>query len=215
MPSYPRLLSRLKDDDAEPCDVPPVKLIDVGCGFGQDLRKLVYDGVASERLIGLDIRNDFLELGYELFLDRATFTGKFIAANVFDHSVDSPVQSIQSQMDVVHAASFLHLFGWDEQIQACRGLSQLLKNEPGTMILGRHIGSRESGEYPHKTNPSGVTFSHDPTTFETMWRDVSRRTNTEWQVSATFENDLDPTNADKRNWKGGKFEWLYFEVTRL
>ncbi|KAK1808712.1 hypothetical protein LTR12_016939 [Friedmanniomyces endolithicus] len=49
-----------------------------------NLRRLVFDGVPSAQCYGADLRLEFLDLGYELFADRATLESKFIAADVFD-----------------------------------------------------------------------------------------------------------------------------------
>ena len=64
MPSYDKILARLCDPAA------PAKLLDVGCCFGQDLRRLVVDGAPSENLVGLELKPQFLSLGYDLFADR-------------------------------------------------------------------------------------------------------------------------------------------------
>jgi ubiquinone/menaquinone biosynthesis C-methylase UbiE len=69
LPVYPDIIKRLKDGQA---------FLDIGCCFGQVIRKLVYDGVPSENIYGADFREDFIELGHELFRDKATLRTKFI-----------------------------------------------------------------------------------------------------------------------------------------
>lgn len=59
-------------------------MLDLGCCCAQDLRKLVHDGAPSENLWGAELKGGFLELGYELFLDRETLKAHFIEADVFD-----------------------------------------------------------------------------------------------------------------------------------
>ena len=56
--------------------------MDVGCCFGTDLRVLAHDGIPSHQLIGMDIENEFIELGYELFCDRESFNGRFSICNI-------------------------------------------------------------------------------------------------------------------------------------
>ncbi|KAK4222798.1 hypothetical protein QBC38DRAFT_459999, partial [Podospora fimiseda] len=44
-------------------------LLDCGCCFGQNLRQLAYNNVPQKNLIGLDLRQEFIDLGYESFRD--------------------------------------------------------------------------------------------------------------------------------------------------
>ena len=62
-PSYPDILARLKND-------PEAKFLDLGCCFGQDIRKLVYDGAPAPSLYGAELRREFVELGFDCFRDR-------------------------------------------------------------------------------------------------------------------------------------------------
>ncbi|KAI9686044.1 MAG: hypothetical protein M1822_004027 [Bathelium mastoideum] len=211
MPSYAAIVARLSDPGSD------CRLIDVGCAFGADLRKLVLNGAigSNGRLTGLDIEPKFIDLGFELFQDRHSFPGRFVVANILDDAPANPAHSLARSADIVHAAAFLHLFRWDEQVQACICLIRLLKDQPGTMVLGRQFGSTEPKEYPHTTNPSGFTFSHDETTFTQLWKEVGKETNTQWHVQASFfQPTANSPDAGPANWKGSTFRTLYFEVTR-
>ena len=129
------------------------------------------------------------------------------------------MRSLEGQMTFVHAASFLHLFGWDDQLRACIALARLLRREAGAMILGRFVGSVEPGEYPHATNPSGVMYSHDEETFQKLWRAVARRIGdgeqAEWSAKASFEDPKVHGTSSRANWKGSKFMMMRFEVVQL
>lgn len=50
-PAYDEVLSRLKNEQ---------RLLDLGCCFGQDIRKLVHDGVPSENRTWPSHSQDFL-----------------------------------------------------------------------------------------------------------------------------------------------------------
>lgn len=71
---YPRLLAGLRTGSQ--------KFLDVGCCLGQDIRKLVYDGVPGECLVGLELEAGFIDLGYELFRDRDTLKARFISGSI-------------------------------------------------------------------------------------------------------------------------------------
>jgi hypothetical protein len=133
-------------------------MLDIGCCFAQDLRKLLFNGAIGEQLVGVELKPEFVSLGFDLFKDRETYPGRFIARDSFDTTVSS---TLEGQSDIVHAASFLHLFGWEDQIRATVRLVAFLKDKSGTMVLGRHVGSETPREYPHQTKEPGVTFLHD------------------------------------------------------
>ena len=56
-PSYPRILSLLEASQSQHT------LLDIGCCFAQDVRKLVYDGAPSQNLYAWDWKGEFLDLG--------------------------------------------------------------------------------------------------------------------------------------------------------
>lgn len=215
MPSYPTILSRLADPDSES------SLIDVGCGLGQELRKLVFDGAHGSknrfgaRLVGLDIESQFIDLGYDLFQDRDSFPGRFVAGDLLDDAPTNPISSLAGSADFIFIASFLHLWNWDKQVQACVRLVRLLKDQPGTMVVGRQIGSPEPGEHLFPVDPSILAFSHDGATFTKLWEEVGKQTNTQWNVDASFHDPSARAKTEPTNWRGHDFKLLFFEVTRL
>lgn len=112
-PTYPRVLALLQASDHD------CTLLDLGCCFAQDLKKLIDDGVPSNRLYGTDLHSDFLELGYELFADKETCVAHFFAADIFQ---DGEVwDRVRRRMDFIHADSFLHMFSWDDQLSLQEG----------------------------------------------------------------------------------------------
>ena len=171
------------------------------------------DGAPSKQLTGVELRDEFIELGFDLFKDRDTYEGQLIAGDIFDKAAMS---ALDGQADVVHAASFLHLFGWTGQVNAAIHLLRFLKNKPGVMVLGRQAGSDAPGEYPHKTNESGFTFSHNEQTFFQMWKEVEAMTSTKWTVKVSLQ-DPNSQAIDQKlvQWKENKLMWLSFEALRV
>ncbi|KAK0341756.1 hypothetical protein LTR02_017117 [Friedmanniomyces endolithicus] len=95
-PQYPDILHRLKAGEA---------LLDLGCCFGQDLRRLVFDGAPASNLTGVELEQGFLDLGYELLLDRGRFRVPLIAGDFFE-----PIPGLEKgSFDMIHAAFFLSL----------------------------------------------------------------------------------------------------------
>jgi SAM-dependent methyltransferase len=209
MPSYSWILARLRDSGS------PAKLLDVGCCFGQDLRRLVADGAPSEDLVGLDLEPQFLLLGYDLFADRESYKGQMVAGDIFDKSPDGPLALLKGSIDIAHAASFFHLFSWKDQVNAGVQLVRLMKNTPEALVLGRHLGSSIGEERLSPTNSNVKMYFHCPDSFKKLWAVISERTGTNWNVNAWLEETTTYSkSADKKKWMDNRIELLYFEVRR-
>ncbi|KAL2353590.1 hypothetical protein BJ546DRAFT_1113332 [Cryomyces antarcticus] len=153
-PSCALVVQRLKDGQ---------KLLDLGCCFGQDIRKLVSDGVPSENCYGADLRLDFIDTGYDLFRDKETLKSKFIAADIFDDN--SELNQLDGQIDIVHAASFLHFFDWTDQMSAAKRIVKLLKLQTGSLTIGRQVGNVTAGEQPRRVENGSRMFRHNEESF--------------------------------------------------
>lgn len=176
-PYYTTLLSRLKTGE---------KFLDLGCCFGQDIRKLVADGAPAENLYGSDLRPEFFALGYELFRDREKLASTFLVGDVFDPS--SELARLDGQLDVVHAASFLHLFCYEDQIRVCVRIVKLLRERTGSVVLGRQIGHLVAGEQAGRLDPKKSRFRHNEESFKDMWREVGELTGSRWRVEVEVQD---------------------------
>ncbi|KAJ5104519.1 hypothetical protein NUU61_001866 [Penicillium alfredii] len=111
------------------------KILDIGCCFGQDLRRLALDAGRSDVLFGLEYRSRFVELGLDLFKDRDTFQSSIFSGDVFDESFIESIISSVGRFDVLYVGSLFHLFGVEQQRQLVRILFRLLKSD--FLIFGR------------------------------------------------------------------------------
>lgn len=222
-PSYPSILSRLRSNPSTSI------LLDLGCCFGQELRRLLHDGAPASTLYGADLRPEFFDLGYELFRDggpKTTGNGmKFIAADVF--APHSALDALDGRCDVVHASAFFHLFGLEKQKQVARRVVRLLKwngdasEGERPIVLGRHVGAVVAGEYEHSTNEGGVMFRHNVESWREMWEGVGE----ELGMRFVVEGDLRTTDVFRVNNKDGEgrekekedagIRQLWFCVTRM
>lgn len=154
--------------------------LDLGCCFGQEIRRLVQDGVPDAHLYGADLRPEFFDLGYKLFRDKETLKAKFMAADIFDPS--SPLVELEGKIDIIYAGSFLHLFNYEQQVAVCKRIVGLLKGKKGSLVLGRQAGNAEAGERAHRTNAAQSMFRHNEESFRKMWAEVGEATGTKWKV---------------------------------
>lgn len=152
--------------------------LDLGCAFAQDVRRLVADGVDSNRCYGADLRLDFIEIGYELFQDKQTLKSKFIAGDIFDP--DSSLKELEGKIDIIDASSFFHLFDLPDQKVVARAVIKLMKPKQDSLVVGRQVGNLEADEYP-KRNGKGTRFRHNIESWREMWAEVGR------EVDVTFD----------------------------
>ncbi|KAK3068548.1 hypothetical protein LTR53_013791 [Teratosphaeriaceae sp. CCFEE 6253] len=172
LPQYPEVLSRVKSGS---------KLLDLGCFFGQELRKLIYDGAPSEALYGTDLRPEFFELGYKLFRDRGRNQATFFAADIFAPSPQ--LDALRGTLDVIYAGAFFHLFDRPQQLQIAHRVVGLLAPRPGSLMLGRQVRQLEPGSYEHLTDSGGWVYRHNEQSWRELWEEVGRETGSTWEVS--------------------------------
>jgi SAM-dependent methyltransferase len=199
-PSYSTVLSRLHSG---------ASLLDLGCCFAQDLRKLVFDGAPSTNLYGAELEGEFIDMAYDFFGDRETLGAKFMVADVFDP--ESPLKQLDGKLDFVHVGLFLHLFDWERQVKACERIVKLLKNERGVLVLGQQMATTEPGAV---LSGAKVLFKHNVESFEKLWAEVGEKTSTKWKVTGSLDMGLG-IKEGKRRWDDEKARRLVFEVERI
>lgn len=160
--------------------------LDLGCCFGQDIRKLVFAGAPSSKLAGADLEPRFWDLGYDLFRDRDTLESEFYQLDLFDVDSLKRVAAAASGssapgdagFDIIHASSMFHLFDWDKQLEAMTNtLTYLLRRRPGSMVFGRQVGTDTPGPHESSTSTSGaVMYQHNEETQRRIWETVEAKT---------------------------------------
>ena len=159
-------------------------LLDVGCGFGQDLRFLTFEyGIDSSQLYGTDIEAGLMGLGYDLFLDRDRFKGTFFAADMLGPSQSSTFNQLKGTLDLIQASQFLHCWDWDGQLQVAKNIVALSRGA-SSKISGTQVGSKNAGTYDilKSCATSGFHYRHSEKSWEQFWKQVGDETGTEWNV---------------------------------
>ncbi|KAI0268869.1 hypothetical protein BC834DRAFT_867632 [Gloeopeniophorella convolvens] len=181
---YPRVLSRAKED-------PSAILLDIGCCMGTDVRKLVNDGYPASRVVGVDLRPEFLTLGHKLYSDADTCPIHFFAADMFSISIPanlppapapqvetlngvSSFEELIGRVSFVYTGALFHLFDESTQHAIALRVALLLKRQPGSAVFGRHQGLPEAGMIDD--HMQRVRYGHSPASWERLWKTVFETT---------------------------------------
>lgn len=184
-------------------------LLDLGCCFAQDIRKLVYDGAPATNLWGAELLGDFIELGYEMFGDRDTLKATFMQADLLD--CEGALKALKGKMDMIHIGLFLHLWDWEGQLRACLRIVELLKPQKGVLILGQQVGTAVPGG---RLDPGVSRWRHDVQSFERLWKEVGDETGTQWKVDVVMDEGLG-VGQHNRSWDDPSTRRISFVVERL
>jgi SAM-dependent methyltransferase len=195
---YSTVLERVKRGDT---------ILDLGCAFGHAARNLVYDGAPDSNVISGDLRQEFWELGYQLFRDRKTFHGRFIQGDIFDPEY---LAEYDGKIDIVHTSAFFHLFDLPSQQKIVERLLKLVSSKPGTTIFGRQVGNTVPRHYQHPTR-GGLLYQHNEESFKAMFEDVAPN---EWDIQVWLTEFKQP-RPDTDEALHGKIGRLHFIITKL
>jgi hypothetical protein len=174
--------SSIYEEIVNKCKTEGATVIDFGCCLGQDVRKLIYDGVSIDQIRGYELDPFFIEQGYELFQDGEIMKKKkiFNSNDIFD---DQFLENVKPA-DYVYVGSFIHLFDAEKQKDVCRRLTHLSKNA----ITGRQVGSLVPEERSNRLESTERKMMwHSPESFSQMWNEV---TNGKWKVESVTLNKI-------------------------
>lgn len=164
----------------------------MGCGIGQNLRQLAHAGVAPSRLAGVDLHQELLDIGFEMFRDDDKMRGAtFVAGDVLS---GNGLEALEGTATMIHAANLFHLFSWEKQVEAGVRMASLLRPEASdALIFGRQIGSLEPGvRVGATTTRSEELFLNDQATFQRLWEEIGKATETSWKVDLEFLGAIPP-----------------------
>ncbi|KAI0635218.1 hypothetical protein C8Q77DRAFT_690272 [Trametes polyzona] len=174
---YPTVVAAGKEDST-------ALFLDLGCCMGTDVRKLVLDGYPAARVLGCDLRPEYIELGYELFGDADRCPIRFFTSNVFDlptepvnaaetlpdPSTVSDLSQLRGSLTHIYTGALFHLFDEETQYGLAVRLATLLRLCPGAVIFGRHQGLKEEG---YIDDHLGRTrYGHSEESWPKLWQKV-------------------------------------------
>ncbi|KAF7329567.1 hypothetical protein MKEN_00219600 [Mycena kentingensis (nom. inval.)] len=216
---------------------PDTLLLDIACGFGTEIRKLVSNGFPAENIVGTDLHSEFWELGHELFKSSPkTLPAKFLAGDIFSRAFFNPdsddsstregipstlttLTPLKGKLTLIHAASFFHLFDEQTQLALARILTALLSPESGAMIFGVQVGRRVAGprtRVKYSEDDTGEDlYTHSPESWRAMWEAVFAESGGAGEIEVHLKLK-DEGQDTARAWsEDGADGWLIWSVTRV
>ena len=158
-------------------------------------------------------------MGHELFCDRDKLQAHMFSGDIMSDSSAPEAKeltALEGTMDIVHAASLLHCWGWDDMITATKRLVSLSRPQPGSLIIGNQMGSLDPGQYPMPTG-KGFNYRHDVQSMERFWQQIEEETGSTWKVQADLF--LPPVVKENMNHSWAKSDpnlrMIWFYATRI
>lgn len=172
--------------------------LEMGGFLFHTLRRLVYEGVDSTRLYGTDLHTEFFDLGYQQFRDRETLKSTFVPADMLlsdaEYEASAVPKTLDGKISIIHAANFFHLFTWDAQLligeRIVRFFQRGLSADTPAVLFGYHAGSLNPGEF--KVGGTIPVFLHGEDTFQSLWDEIGKKTDTKWKVSMEATTGIEP-----------------------
>lgn len=151
---------------------------------GTDVRKLVMDGYPAQNVLGADLRQAFIDLGYQLYQDTTANPIRFFTSDIFTvHPHPSPpglaqnteintkceeisqianLEQLRGRIDHFYLGALFHLFDEETQYALALRVASLLKRQSGSVIFGRHQGLRSAGLLDDIMKKFVIVCLHDP-----------------------------------------------------
>ena len=177
-------------------------VLDLGCGLGQDLRRLrseaVGDGDGEATNLSLyasDVRKEMWDMGGELFRDNDNQkqpVAKFLCADARRIRLDGRpgasfgnggrLEEIRGRVHVVMMSQLLDLFFWQDQLAVGKTIVEL--SHVGTKVIGRTFGvvKGEAGEFEREGDLGFPRMYHDVHSLGMLWWYIGENTHTSWKV---------------------------------
>lgn len=143
--------------------------------FLTDCNPQLFDGAPGQNLYGSDLQQDFLNLGYDLFLDRSKLPeSHLIASDILDKQ-SAVFSQLSGKIDIVYISLFLHVFTWERQVTVAKHVvDDLLAAKPGSLIVCRVIACRNQ-DVLTATQGRMPYYFHDLDSWKRLWDQVQQQ----------------------------------------
>lgn len=166
----------------------------------------------AQNLVGVELRQQYIDLGFDLFRDRNRLGAKIFQADVLSSADADPWPQLDGAFEIVNFGMILHCFTREEQaVLFERAIRTLKHDRPGTSIIGLACGTVD-GTVENWAGKEVLVHNED--TFKRLVADVEARTDTRWEVDVELDTAFS-TWIPKYHWVNPRVRRLVFELTRL
>eukprot|EP00475_Leptophrys_vorax_P002988 TRINITY_DN11716_c0_g2_i1.p1 TRINITY_DN11716_c0_g2~~TRINITY_DN11716_c0_g2_i1.p1 ORF type:complete len:335 (-),score=112.37 TRINITY_DN11716_c0_g2_i1:49-1053(-) len=135
------------------------KIAEIGCGFGQDVRKLIYDGVKPQNITAIDIHDGYWKLGKRLFMDEQVMDNHVrklfgdLGKLPSEGGIDLEKEGLLESYDFVCALKVLHVLSEKQVEVMLANVLKMMRNK--AKFFGVAAGKRDIPGAPGFLTPSG------------------------------------------------------------
>ncbi|PWY75659.1 hypothetical protein BO83DRAFT_463265 [Aspergillus eucalypticola CBS 122712] len=165
-------------------------------------RSTYYDGAPAENLVGLDKDEQLIELGFDLFRDRATLYSTFLIEDFLKPS--AKLAQIAGHIHVINSGYFLHLWDFKGQVGVAKCMVSYLFLQEDDLITGVQLGREDAGLWKVPILDYSIIL-HNSASFSHMWNQIEEETGTRWLVWSTSDRE---GTRDKLAAKGFRLRWF-------
>jgi hypothetical protein len=146
-----------------------VKVADVGCCFGQDVRKLVLDGIPPAMIWAIDVTGGYWTAGRELYREVGDNVSAHAAAHGIDKvhtnfcdlcavsiSDDVKTDIVNGSFDCVISKNVFHVLSFAQSERLVLRMGQMLKS--GGFVMGICLGAQKEKDWAMTPDGSEVRF---------------------------------------------------------
>ncbi|KAJ3105054.1 hypothetical protein HDU96_008734 [Phlyctochytrium bullatum] len=202
-PLYPSLVKRFGKDDSP-------RVLELGCCFGTDARKMIRDGLDPAKLVVTDLHDAYWDMGKSLLFNDDPQGFKVVFG---DFATEEPsmvkLHDFEGAFDVISAQAILHVLSKEQCIAFLRNCSASLKGDGKSVLFGTCIGMVLEAQNGDPTPTKGLPgrealprFWHTKDTLAALLKDVGFK-----QV----EVDLVATMTDKEGVEKGRLVFTAYK----
>jgi hypothetical protein len=96
---------------------------------------------------------------------------------------DAALAELDGRFDMIHSASFFHLFGWDDQLKVGERMVRFFRPGAQALVLGRQVGSETPPSLEEYRSSGEKRYHHNVDSMQRLWDVIGERTNTKWKAS--------------------------------
>eukprot|EP01038_Epipyxis_sp_PR26KG_P008945 gene8945-12062_t len=162
---------------------------DIGCCFGQDIRKMILDGIESRKIHAIDIHDGYWNAGKILYKDIDEDSDDNTLNYISDNHIISTksmlngvnelfcdmasstsyytIESLHNSFDYILCQSVFHVLSYNQSCNLIQKINNILK--PGGTVFGSCVGGKTACEWAFTPNGQEKRFLHSVESLQSLF----------------------------------------------